>query len=192
VEDVLQGVIAARQIGFSVKMNSVIMRGTNEAEVLPLTNFAMEHGVNIRFIEYMDVGGAEGWDLSKSIRSEEIESQLASRYELKSLPARYKGEVATRWELLAHGEAMGEVGFVSSVSKPFCGDCNRIRLSADGKLYKCLFATVGHDIKPYLESDSMVTEFLTKLWGGRDDRYSELRQSTEITQSKVPMSFIGG
>jgi len=198
VSKVVAGIMKAKALGFRIKMNVVVIRGVNESQILPLMDFAVEHGINLRFIEYMDVGGAEGWQREQAINSSEIAEALSAHYDLSSLKPRYQGEVATRWSLEKGGKNVGEVGFVSSVSKPFCRDCNRLRLSADGQLFKCLFATQGVDTKPFVDDEEQTRELMHRVWSNRDDRYSELRQ--ELGQqgaqkqegAKVPMSFIGG
>ncbi len=196
-QKVIEGILKARDLGVGVKINTVIMRGVNESQILPLSDFAIREGIPLRFIEYMDVGGTQNWEAGDAVTSDEVAALLSSEFNLESLPAQYEGEVATRWKLKGQAGEEGEVGFISSISKPFCSACNRARLSADGQIFKCLFAKKGIDIKPYLTSRVAMEEGLREIWTRRNNRYSEIREEQanaldDSAESKVPMSFIGG
>jgi len=192
---VLKGIDAAIACGLSPKINMVVQKGVNECEILPMARYFHDRRVPLRFIEYMDVGNGQRWDRSQVVPSGDLLKLLRTEFSLDALPANALGEVARRF-----GNPAGdwEVGFVSSITSPFCGSCNRARVSADGKLYTCLFATAGTDLKPILESDRDACDLedsLAKLWVGRKDRYSELRSGKaggDDTASRVPMSFVGG
>ncbi len=190
---VLDGIEAAREAGFSpVKINVVVKRGVNEDGIVDIVRRFQGPDYIVRFIEYMDVGTTNGWRMDDVVPAAEIVSRLSEHYLLKPLEPAYRGEVARRFEL----PDGGEVGIIASVTQPFCGDCTRARLSADGKLYTCLFAFRGHDLRTLLRSDKSdeeITGFLRGTWAKRDDRYSELRtESTPGSPPKVEMSYIGG
>jgi cyclic pyranopterin phosphate synthase len=191
LETVLDGIAAARAAGFSpIKVNCVVQRGVNEDQVLPLVAFAREQGLVARFIEYMDVGTCNGWRRERVVPSAELLARIHARWPLRPLDAQYRGEVAAR-----HGfeDGQGEVGFVSSVSEPFCGDCHRARVSADGQLFTCLFAAQGHDLRPWLaQGEAALAEHAAALWSRRGDRYSELRGSAQAGRRHVEMYLIGG
>lgn len=190
---VLEAVDAAIEHGLSPKINTVVQRGVNEAEILPLARYFRDRGVPIRFIEYMDVGNGQKWDRSLVVPSADILAWLRKEFPLEPLAPTGPGEVARRF-----GTPVGdwEVGFVSSITAPFCYGCNRARISADGKLYTCLFANSGADLKPILGSKAApadLEEQLGKLWQGRGDRYSELRSEEGSDRpGRIPMSYIGG
>jgi len=188
---ILEGVEAAIACGLAPKINMVVQKGMNENEILPMARHFHNLRVPIRFIEYMDVGNGQEWDRSLVVTSQDILELLRTEFVLDALPAKNVGEVARRF---GNPEGDWEVGFVSSITAPFCNSCNRARISADGKLYTCLFATTGTDLKPVLASDRL-EERLGKLWSVRSDRYSEERSekpdSVEAA-SRVPMSFVGG
>jgi cyclic pyranopterin phosphate synthase len=190
---VLEGVAAAEKAGFSpLKINAVVRRGWNETGVVDLVRHFRARGHVVRFIEYMDVGCSNGWRLDDVVPSAEIRARLTAQFPLEPVPPRYPGEVATRWRFR---DGPGEVGFISSVTEPFCGDCTRARLSADGQLFTCLFATSGHDLRALLRAgvtDAGLADALRAIWTGRDDRYSELRTLETVDLPKVEMSFIGG
>jgi cyclic pyranopterin phosphate synthase len=190
---VLDGVAAAERAGFSpLKINAVVRRGWNEQGVGDLVRHFRARGHVVRFIEYMDVGCSNGWRLDDVVPSAEIRARLTAQFPLEPVPPRYPGEVATRWRFR---DGPGEVGFISSVTEPFCGDCTRARLSADGKVYTCLFAALGHDVKALLRAgiaDEALAAHLAAVWRARADRYSELRTAATPTPPKVEMSFIGG
>lgn len=191
VADVLEGIRAAEAAGFqSIKLNTVVQRGVNEHQVLPLVEYFRGTPHVIRFIEYMDVGTCNGWRRESVVPSRELRDAIAARWPLRSLSPTYRGEVAARH---AFQDGQGEVGFVSSVSEPFCGDCHRARLSADGQLFTCLFASAGADLRAALDAgDDAATARIAALWGVRGDRYSELRNSSGRDAKKIEMFFIGG
>ena len=195
VADVLEGIVAAEAAGFaSIKFNCVVQRGVNEDDVLPLLERFRGTLHVVRFIEYMDVGTCNGWREDQVVSSGVLRQRIAARWPLQPLDADYRGEVAERY---AYADGAGEIGFVSSVSTPFCGDCHRARLSADGQLYTCLFAASGHDLRSALRagaSETELTEIVARLWSHRDDRYSELRHALrrEGATEHVEMYRIGG
>jgi len=190
VRDVLAGLDAARAAGFApIKLNCVVQRGVNESEILPLVDYARAHGDVMRFIEYMDVGNCNGWNRERVLPSSEIRDRIHARWPLAALAPTYRGEVAARHAFV---DGRGEVGFVSSVTAPFCGDCHRARVSADGTLYTCLFAGRGHALRPLLASDEhALAEHVAALWVARDDHYSELRGQGRAGR-KVEMFLVGG
>ncbi|MFZ2754630.1 MAG: GTP 3',8-cyclase MoaA [Lysobacteraceae bacterium] len=189
--EVLRGIDAAKAAGFAkIKLNCVVQRGVNDDQVLPLVEFAREHGHTLRFIEYMDVGTCNDWNIQRVVPSAELRDRIDARWPLHALGPQYRGEVAARH---AFDDGRGEVGFVSSISAPFCGDCHRARVSADGRLYTCLFASEGTDMRPWLcGSDADVVERLTGLWQARGDRYSELRSGLRSPRKRVEMFLVGG
>jgi cyclic pyranopterin phosphate synthase len=191
LEDVLAGIAAAQAAGFGpLKLNCVVQRGVNEDELLPLAEFARTHGHVLRLIEYMDVGTCNDWSAGRVVPSRELLDRLHARWPLRSLQPQYRGEVAARH---AYVDGGGEVGFVSSVSAPFCGDCHRARVSADGRLYTCLFAADGHDLRPALQAgEGALAERVAALWAGRGDRYSELRGRAGASKRHVEMYLVGG
>jgi cyclic pyranopterin phosphate synthase len=192
VEDVLAGIAAAVDAGFRrLKINSVIQRGFNEDQVLPLVEHFRGSGHVLRFIEYMDVGTCNGWKREQMVSSAELRDRIAARWPLRPLDANYRGEVATRY---AFEDGGGEIGFVSSISEPFCGDCHRSRVSADGQLYTCLFAAAGTDLRAALaQGEDALVDRVSALWARRADRYSELRDLPSARNRKhVEMFLIGG
>ncbi|QSX75335.1 GTP 3',8-cyclase MoaA [Lysobacter arenosi] len=191
IADVLAGIEAAQAAGFaSIKLNCVVERGINDDQVLPLLERFRGSGHVLRFIEYMDVGTCNGWVRDRVVPSAELRDRIAARWPLRALEANYRGEVASRY---AFADGQGEVGFVSSVSEPFCGDCHRARVSADGKLYTCLFAGDGHDLRPALaQGESALRDRVAELWSNRGDRYSELRGASGTSRRHVEMYLIGG
>ena len=228
VGDVLAGIDAAIKVGFSqngkaqsvssqIKVNMVVKRGVNETEIVCMARHFRGSGVVLRFIEYMDVGASNGWRMDEVVPSAQVIAQLQEAdLRLIELPETTRGETAKRWGYVGadglHDPALGEVGVISSVSQAFCGDCNRARLSTDGKLYLCLFANGGHDLRALLrenatlpqdELQSLLTQKIAHIWGARTDRYSELRglglpvpaDKTEhiiAMPRRVEMSYIGG
>jgi cyclic pyranopterin phosphate synthase len=193
IAGVLAGIDAAQAAGFGpLKLNCVVQRGINESEVLPLVAFARERGHVMRFIEYMDVGTCNGWDPARVVPSTELRDRIHASWPLQALDPHYRGEVAARH---AFADGGGEVGFVSSVSAPFCGDCHRARVSADGRLYTCLFAGEGSDLRAALGAggDALV-ERIARVWNGRDDHYSELRNASSPSplRRRVEMYLVGG
>lgn len=191
IADVMAGIEAAQAAGFaSIKLNCVVERGINDDQVLPLLEHFRGSGHVLRFIEYMDVGTCNGWVRDRVVPSAELRDRIAERWPLRALEANYRGEVASRY---AFADGQGEVGFVSSVSEPFCGDCHRARVSADGKLYTCLFAGDGHDLRPALaQGESALRDRVAALWSRRGDRYSELRGARGTSRRHVEMYLIGG
>lgn len=191
VADVLAGIEAAQAAGFGpIKLNCVAQRGINEDEVLPLVDFARRNGHVMRFIEYMDVGTCNGWRRERVVPSAELRDRIHARWPVQPLEAQYRGEVASRYGFV---DGNGEVGFVSSVSEPFCGDCHRARVSADGRLYTCLFAADGHDLRPVLtEGEVALSQHLAQRWSRRTDRYSEVRGSGRAPSKHVEMYLVGG
>jgi len=190
LERVLLGIETARKHGLSVKVNTVVRRGVNEQEILPMIRWGRETGIVVRFIEFMDVGESNDWTTNEVVRAEEILEVVKGEFPIESLEARYPGEVARRW---AYSDGKGEFGIIASVSQPFCGDCSRMRVSAEGKVFTCLFASQGADLRGLLrsaESDEEVEDFLRNLWGARSDRYSEERG--KVSQTKAEMSYLGG
>ena len=209
VSDVLEGIEAAKAAGLGpIKVNMVVKRGTNEQEILPMARYFKGKGIALRFIEYMDVGATNGWRMNEVMPSAEVLKMLQSEMSLTPLEASQPGETAERWGYVnehgKHEEALGEIGFISSVTKAFCSDCNRARLTTEGQLYLCLFATQGYDLKPLVRSTTdpqALTQAIAAIWSQRDDRYSELRVSEPVsgidpspsgTKRKVEMSYIGG
>jgi GTP 3',8-cyclase len=192
VERVLAGIDAASAAGLPVKVNAVIKRGVNDDQVVPLAGFFRERGHTLRFIEYMDVGHTNGWRLDDVVPAKEIVARLDDAFGVEPAEALYRGEVAQRWR---YRDGAGEVGVIASVTQPFCGDCTRARLSAEGKLFTCLFAVRGHDLRALIRggaSDEELDVALRSVWGGRADRYSDLRSAATAGLDKVEMSYIGG
>ena len=190
VERVMAGVDAALTHGLPVKVNAVIQRGVNEQEILPLVRWGREYGVTVRFIEYMDVGETNGWKMREVVTAKEIVAMIAAEFPINPIQAGYRGEVAGRWSF---NDGKGEFGVIASVTKPFCGDCTRMRLSAEGKLFTCLFGGDGREVKALLRqgaSDEEVRESLAGTWKQRADRYSEERGHVEV--KKAEMSYLGG
>ena len=195
LETVLEGIDAALSVGFKkLKINAVIKRGTNDDQVIEMIDYFKDQSVIIRFIEYMDVGNLNQWKLNETVGSDEIIKKLSEKWQLDPLDKNYEGETAQRYQI---NGSETEIGLISSVTKPFCGSCTRARLSSDGKLYNCLFASEGKDIRSWVrdgKSDEYIKNELASLWKERRDRYSELRYSNEIdnTDEKVEMYYIGG
>jgi GTP 3',8-cyclase len=204
VADVLQGIEVAAKVGLGpVKINMVVKKGTNDHEVMPMAAHFKGSGHILRFIEFMDVGNSNGWQMNEVVPSSALVTQITESFPIEVIEANYTGEVAERWRYIDGG---GEVGFISSVTQPFCGDCSRARLSTDGKLYTCLFATEGYDFRHLLRefspsgdlrSDEEISSALALLWKRRDDRYSEIRSQPQTAEfiaarQKVEMSYIGG
>jgi cyclic pyranopterin phosphate synthase len=191
VGDVLAGIAAAAAAGFApLKLNCVVQRGANDGEVLPLVEYARAHGHVMRFIEYMDVGTCNGWDAARVVPSTELRDRIHARWPLRPLDPNYRGEVASRY---AFDDGGGEIGFVSSVSAPFCGDCHRARVSAGGKLYTCLFAGEGSDLREALrQGEDALAERVATLWSGRGDHYSEIRSQATASRRHVEMYLVGG
>ena len=191
VARVLAGIDAAAAAGLPVKVNVVVKRGQNEGSVLDVARRFRGTGHAVRFIEFMDVGATNGWRMDDVVPAAEIVSTIAAGFPLEPVAAAYRGEVAERYRYL---DGAGEIGVIASVTQPFCGDCTRARISADGKLYTCLFAVRGHDLRALLRSGSAgaLEETIRAVWTRRSDRYSELRTADTSSLRKVEMSYIGG
>lgn len=193
VSRVLDAIQAASAAGLApVKVNMVVRRGVNDACVIPMAAHFRNTGVIVRFIEYMDVGQSNGWRAEEVMPAHHIIEQLQAQWPMESVAPRYPGEVAKSWRYLDGG---GEIGVIASVTQPFCGSCSRARLSSDGKLFTCLFATKGLDLRAMLRSghdDRSLAEVIGGCWQHRTDRYSELRARASRSDSKIEMSYIGG
>ena len=192
VQLVLEGMEAASAVGLPVKVNVVVKRGVNEDSVVPMARHFRDRGHIVRFIEYMDVGHTNGWRLDDVVPAADIVAAIDTELPLEPLPPGYPGEVAERYR---YRDGSGEIGVIASVTRPFCGACTRARLSADGSLYTCLFATTGHDLRGLMREgagDDEITAALGGIWRERTDRYSELRSSATPDLPKVEMSYIGG
>jgi cyclic pyranopterin phosphate synthase len=192
VARVLAGIDAAADAGLPVKVNVVVKRGLNEGSILDIAQRFRGTGHSVRFIEYMDVGATNGWRLDDVVPASEIVQTVGAEFPLEPLDSSYRGEVAQRYR---YRDGAGEIGVVASVTQPFCGDCTRMRLSADGKLYTCLFAIRGHDLRAVLRSGAegpRLEESIRAIWERRTDRYSELRTERTSGLRKVEMSYIGG
>ena len=193
VEKVLEGMDAAAEVGLGpIKVNMVVKRGVNESSILPMARFFREKGYILRFIEYMDVGHTNGWRMNEVVSANEIIKTIYAEMPLEPLDPNYPGEVAGRWK---YKDGSGEIGVVASVTQPFCRDCNRARLSAEGDLYTCLFAVKGFNLRDLIRggaTDGEISQAIVSLWNKRSDRYSELRSENTISLPKVEMSHIGG
>ena len=192
VETVLEGIEAAVSAGLSpVKVNCVIQKGVNEDQIIPLVERFRGSDVTVRFIEFMDVGRTNGWQLAQVVPSADILAYLQERFELTPVDPTNPSDVARRW---AHSDGSGEIGFISSVSEPFCGDCVRARLSADGRLHTCLFASGGHELRALIdtEGEQSLSDAISAIWSRREDRYSEIRSLETSVLPRVEMSYIGG
>ena len=193
VARVMEGIQAAEEAGLGpIKVNMVVKRGWNESAVLPMARHFRWSGRSVRFIEYMDVGHSNGWRLDEVVPASEILAMISAEFPLEPMAPIERGEVARRYRYTDGG---GEIGLIASVTQPFCGDCVRARLSADGRLFTCLFAVAGHDLRSLVRSDASDGEIearLKRVWNLRDDRYSELRSAETLDLPKVEMSYIGG
>jgi GTP 3',8-cyclase len=200
VADVLRGIEAAQKVGLApIKINMVVKRGTNDAEILPMARHFRNSDVVLRFIEYMDVGATNGWRMDEVLPSKQVIERINAEFPLTAIDPNYVGETAERWR---YADGGGEVGVISSVTHAFCGDCNRARLSTEGKLFLCLFASQGHDLRALLRNgadDAQIAGAVGHIWQARTDRYSELRAALpadtsmpDSGQKRVEMSYIGG
>jgi GTP 3',8-cyclase len=193
VARVLEGMDAAEAAGLTpLKVNMVVKRGLNEDSVLPMARHFRGTGRILRFIEYMDVGSSNGWRLDDVVSAREIVATIDREMPLEPIGKNYTGEVAERWR---YRDGSGEIGVIASVTQAFCADCTRARLSADGSLYTCLFATQGHDLRGLVRSeasDAHISDAIAAIWTSRDDRYSERRSEETAGLKKIEMSFIGG
>jgi cyclic pyranopterin phosphate synthase len=193
VEKVIKGMDAAAAAGLEpVKVNMVVKRGLNEDSILPMARFFREKGYILRFIEYMDVGHTNGWRMDDVVPAREIVRLIDSELPIEPVQPNYQGEVAERWR---YRDGSGEVGVIASVTQAFCRDCTRARLSAEGRLFTCLFATEGTDLRAMLRggsSDAEISDAIASLWRARTDRYSEIRSDDTVKLHKIEMSYIGG
>lgn len=189
LKQVLAGIAAAEQAGFGpLKINCVVQRGVNDQQLWSLLDYFRARGHVLRFIEYMDVGNCNAWQREQVFSVSEMHTRIAERETLTALAPSVAGEVAERYAL----SGGGEVGFIASVSKPFCGDCNRARISVDGKLFTCLFASNGFNLQPYLNNEARLFDEVRSIWRHRGDRYSEIRHAAVSDRKKIEMYFIGG
>lgn len=200
VSDVLAGIAEAHAVGLGpIKVNMVVQLGVNDHQILPMARHFRGTGIELRFIEFMDVGSTNCWDMAHVLPSDQVRARLEAAFPLNPVNKGPQGATAARW---AYADGQGYVGFISSVTQAFCGDCNRMRLSTDGRLYTCLFASQGHDLRTVLRQthaqsdDQQVAARLAALWHQRQDRYSQLRSADQptsaMTKPRVEMSFIGG
>ncbi len=193
VSDILEGIVRARDCGLDpVKVNCVVQRGVNESQIPKLVRYFRGTGVVVRFIEFMDVGGTNGWSPGQVVSTSETLDFLSEEFDLIPIKRDVSSDVASRW---AHSDGTGEIGFISSVSQPFCGDCVRARLSSDGKLFTCLFSTIGHDLSDLIKNSrdySELTGAISEVWSRRSDRYSEERSTGHLSLPRIEMSYIGG
>lgn len=191
LREVLAGIAAAQAVGFdALKINCVVQRGVNDDDALDLVAHFRGSGHVLRFIEYMDVGTCNRWQRAQVVPSRELRDRIHARWPLRALQPQYRGEVASRY---AFADGLGEVGFVSSVTEPFCGDCHRARLGADGQLYTCLFAAQGTPLRAHVgEGEAALAERIAGLWGARGDRYSELRGAAPAPGRRIEMFMLGG
>lgn len=194
VKRVLQGIEAAAEAGMKVKVNMVVQKGMNDQDILPMAHYFKAKKHTLRFIEYMDVGNSNGWRMDEVVTKQEILARIGSVMPLEEIAPNYVGEVATRFHYVDSDQ---EIGIISSVTDSFCSTCSRARLSAEGKLYTCLFASTGVDLRHLLRSDKSdeeIVRVITDVWNGRKDRYSDerLRGGSPTGSSKIEMSYIGG
>ena len=193
VAKVLEGMEVAARAGLGpIKVNMVVKRGVNESSILPMARYFREKGYILRFIEYMDVGHTNRWRMDEVVSAKEIVELIGAEMPLEPVEPNYHGEVAGRWQ---YKDGSGEIGVIASVTQAFCRSCNRARISAEGKLYTCLFAIKGHDFKSMLRSgttDEEIADSIARIWGKRADRYSEIRSENTLDLPKVEMSHIGG
>ncbi|AYQ29330.1 MULTISPECIES: GTP 3',8-cyclase MoaA [unclassified Polaromonas] len=200
VADVLKGIEVAQKVGLApLKVNMVVKRGTNDAEIVPMARHFRHSGAVLRFIEYMDVGATNGWRMDEVLPSAQVVERLNAEFPLVAIDPNYAGETAERWR---YADGAGEIGVISSVTQAFCSDCNRARLSTEGKLFLCLFASQGQDLRALLRggyADDQISAAVAHIWQGRDDRYSELRAAMpadtttpDSNAKRVEMSYIGG
>ncbi len=193
VGQVLEGIAAAREAGlWPIKVNAVVKRGVNDHTVVDLARHFRGTGIIVRFIEFMDVGATNGWRMDHVVTGREIVEMIGREFPLEPAEPNYRGEVAKRWR---YRDGAGEIGVITSISQPFCGDCTRLRLSPEGELYTCLFGQRGHDVRGLLRggaTDAEIAEAIARVWRVREDRYSELRSAETAGLPKVEMSHIGG
>jgi len=192
IDEVLHGIDYCGQIELPVKVNCVIQKGVNESQIIPIVKYFNQLSITPRFIEYMDVGSTNSWNYDSVVSGDEMRKIIQQEFGLlEKIQANYAGEVANLWKM----QDGGEVGFIESVTKPFCGDCSRARLSADGSIYTCLFATEGHNVRSILRMDAsqeQIGQAISAIWKNRDDNYSEQRGEINTSTERVEMSYIGG
>lgn len=189
---VLDAIETARNSSLkSVKLNCVVQKGINDDQIIPLLKKYQDTNVVVRFIEFMDVGTKNGWQKDSVLNFKDILQQIENKWKIKAINPNYIGEVATRYH---YEDFSGEIGFITSISKPFCQDCSRARLSADGKLFTCLFASEFFDLRKHLkdENDDLLKEYIKNVWQNREDRYSEIRHVIKNKKDKIEMYVIGG
>lgn len=190
---VLKNIQKAQDIGFTIKVNMVVQKGVNESEILPMATYFKERGITLRYIEFMDVGNDNGWSFKKVVTKKEIYDMLAAEFDMEPAEEDYYGEVAKRYRYIG---TEAQVGFITSVSESFCSTCTRSRLSSEGKLYTCLFASEGFDLRELIRSnktDEELYEVIADVWRGRKDRYSDERtEQTVKNRKKINMNYIGG
>ena len=193
VAKVLEGIEAAKAVGLGpIKVNMVVKRGTNDADIEPMAAHFRNSGHILRFIEFMDVGASNGWKMDEVLASREVVERIDRLFPLEPIDPNYEGEVAERWR---YKDGAGEIGVISSVTQAFCSSCTRIRLSTEGQLYTCLFAQQGHDLRALLREgadDARIDAAIAQVWQGREDRYSEIRTAETAALRKIEMSYIGG
>ncbi|NYT58951.1 GTP 3',8-cyclase MoaA [Alcaligenaceae bacterium] len=194
VSTVLRGIDEAARVGLApVKVNMVVRKGMNDEQIVPMARHFRHSGHILRFIEFMDVGTTNGWNMSEVLTGAQILQRLTEAFPLEPVAAGYSGEVAKRWR---YTDQAGEIGVITSVSQPFCGDCTRGRLSPEGKFFLCLFAGQGHDLRALVRntgaSDAQIAAALAGIWSGRNDHYSEQRGQETVGRDKIEMSYIGG
>jgi len=192
VERVLEGIDSAAAVGLPVKVNAVVKRGLNDDGIVDMARHFRGTGHILRFIEFMDVGHTNGWRMDDVVPAKEIVETIGAEFPLEPVEPAYRGEVATRWRYV---DGAGEIGVIASVTQPFCGDCTRARLSAEGQLYTCLFAIRGHDLRALVRSgadDAELDAAIASIWSKRTDRYSEVRSANTVGLPKIEMSYIGG
>lgn len=194
VETILDGIGSAQRAGLPVKVNMVVRRGVNDSEIMRMAEYFRNTGIILRFVEYMDVGNSNGWAMAEVVPAQEIVDLISARYPLMAISPNCAGEVASRW---AYADGAGEIGQIASVTQVFCHDCTRIRLSTDGKLYNCLFASESAaDLRALLrqgKNDEEIRHAIVDCWQNRNDRYSEMRSDVSaLTRNKIEMSYIGG
>jgi len=192
VDEILQGIEFCREIGLPVKVNCVIQKGVNESQIIPIIDYFNQISITPRFIEFMDVGTTNSWNYDSVVSGDEMRKIIELEFgQLEKVESNYPGEVANLWKM----KNGSQVGFIESVTNPFCGDCSRARLSAEGSIYTCLFASEGHSIRSILRMDAsqeQIGNAISEIWKGRNDNYSEQRGTVEQIKDRVEMSYIGG
>lgn len=194
VQSVLDNIEIASQAGLNpVKVNMVVRKGVNDQQILPMARYFRDAGHTLRFIEFMDVGATNGWNMQQVVTGAEIIDTLSQEFKLEPVQSTYRGEVAKEWRYTDKPDT--KIGIITSVSQPFCGDCTRLRLSPEGKIFLCLFASAGFDVRELLRSnasDEEIKDRISTIWAARSDRYSEIRGEQTVKNKKIEMSYIGG